>query len=133
MHFLEEITIIATVSVIVTLLLGRLKLPVVAGLVLSGALVGPHGLSLAKDLKTIELIAEVGVVFLLFTIGLEFSLTRLKHIFRQVAIGGLLQVSATATITTLIALALNRTLPEAIVYGFVFALSSTALVLRTLN
>lgn len=133
MHFLEEITIIATVSVIVTLLLGRLKLPVVAGLVLSGALVGPHGLSLAKDLKTIELIAEVGVVFLLFTIGLEFSLTRLKHIFRQVAIGGLLQVSATATITTLIALALDRTLPEAIVYGFVFALSSTALVLRTLN
>ena len=77
MHFLEEITIIATVSVLVTLLLGRLKLPVVAGLVLSGALVGPNGFSLDKDLHTIELIAEVGVVFLLFTIGLEFSLSRL--------------------------------------------------------
>ena len=133
MHFLEEITIIATVSVLVTLLLGRLKLPVVAGLVLSGALVGPNGFSLAKDLHTIELIAEVGVVFLLFTIGLEFSLSRLKHIFRQVALGGILQVSATAAITTLVAVLLEKSLAEALVYGFVFALSSTALVLRTLN
>ncbi len=133
MHFLQEITIIATVSVIVTIILGRFKLPVVAGLVLSGALVGPNALSLAKDLEAIEIIAEVGVVFLLFTIGLEFSLSRLKHIFRQVALGGLLQVSATATITIMIALALERSLPEAVVYGFVFALSSTALVLRTLN
>jgi len=133
MHFLEEITLIATVSIIVTLVLGRFKLPVVAGLVLTGALVGPHGLSLANDSETIEVIAEVGVVFLLFTIGLEFSLGRLKHIFRQVALGGLLQVGATASITTVVALSLNRPLPEAIVYGFVFALSSTALVLRTLN
>ena len=133
MHFLEEITIIATVSVLVTLLLGRLKLPVVAGLVLSGALVGPNGFSLAKDLHTIELIAEVGVVFLLFTIGLEFSLSRLKHIFRQVALGGILQVSATAAITTMVAVLLEKSLAEALVYGFVFALSSTALVLRTLN
>jgi CPA2 family monovalent cation:H+ antiporter-2 len=133
MHFLEEITIIATVSVIVTIVLGRFKLPVVAGLVLSGALVGPHAFSLAKDLETIEIIAEVGVVFLLFTIGLEFSLGRLKHIFKQVALGGILQVSATAGITTGVALALGCSLPEAMVYGFVFALSSTALVLRTLN
>lgn len=133
MHFLQEITIIATVSVIVTIILGRFKLPVVAGLVLSGALVGPNALSLARDLEAIEIIAEVGVVFLLFTIGLEFSLSRLKHIFRQVALGGILQVSATATVTIIIALALDRSLPEAVVYGFVFALSSTALVLRTLN
>jgi monovalent cation:H+ antiporter-2, CPA2 family len=133
MHFLEEITIIATVSVLVTVVLGRFKLPVVAGLVLSGALVGPHGFSLASDLEAIELIAEVGVVFLLFTIGLEFSLKRLKNIFKQVALGGLLQVSATALVTTGVAVWLDVPTEEAIVYGFVFALSSTALVLRTLN
>ena len=74
MHFLQEITIIATVSVLVTIILGRLKLPVIAGLVLSGALVGPNGLSIAQDSEAIEVIAEVGVVFLLFTIGLELSL-----------------------------------------------------------
>ena len=133
MHFLEEITLIAIVSVLVTLVLGRFKLPVVAGLILSGALVGPHGCSLAKDAEVIEVIAEVGVVFLLFTIGLEFSLGRLKHIFKQVALGGLIQVGCTAAIATGIALWFNRPLPESIVYGFVFALSSTALVLRTLN
>ena len=114
-------------------MLGRFKLPVVAGLILSGALVGPHGFSLAKDAEVIEVIAEVGVVFLLFTIGLEFSLGRLKHIFKQVALGGLIQVGCTAAIATGIALWFNRPLPESIVYGFVFALSSTALVLRTLN
>ena len=133
MHFLEEITIIATISVLVTLILGRLKLPVIAGLVLSGALVGPKAFSLAHDPEAIEVIAEVGVVFLLFTIGLEFSLARLRHIFRQVALGGLLQVGVTAAVTTTIALWVGCSLPESIVYGFVFALSSTALVLRTLS
>ena len=133
MHLLEEITVIATVSVLVTLILGRLKLPVVAGLVLSGALVGPKALSLAHDPEAIEVIAEVGVIFLLFTIGLEFSLARLKNIFRQVALGGLLQVSVTALVTSAVCLSLDLSLPESIVYGFVFALSSTALVLRTLG
>ncbi len=133
MHLLEEITVIATVSVIVTLLLGRLKLPVVAGLVLSGALVGPQALSLAHDPEAIEVIAEVGVIFLLFTIGLEFSLSRLKNIFRQVALGGLLQVGVTTLVTSLVCLGLDLSFPEAVVYGFVFALSSTALVLRTLG
>ena len=59
MHFLEEITIIATVSVVVTVIPGRVKLPVVAGLVLSGALVGPHGLSLASEMEAIEVIADL--------------------------------------------------------------------------
>ena len=133
MHLLEEITVIATVSVLVTLVLGRLKLPVVAGLVLSGALVGPKALSLAHDPEAIEVIAEVGVIFLLFTIGLEFSLSRLKNIFRQVALGGLLQVGVTTLVTSMVCLSMDLSLPEAIVYGFVFALSSTALVLRTLG
>ena len=133
MHFLQEITIVATVSVLVTIVLGRLKLPVIAGLVLSGALVGPNGFSIAQDSEAIEVIAEVGVVFLLFTIGLEFSLSKLRHIFRQVALGGLLQVSITAAITTSVSLWVGCSLAESITFGFVFALSSTALVLRTLS
>jgi len=59
MHFLKEITIIATVSVLVTVILGRVKLPVVAGLVLSGALVGPHGFSLPSNMEAIEVIADL--------------------------------------------------------------------------
>ena len=58
MHFLEEITIIATFSVLVTVILGRVKLSVVAGLVLSGALVGPHGFSLASQMEANEVIVD---------------------------------------------------------------------------
>ena len=58
MHFLEEITIIATVSVLVTVILGRVKLPMVAGLVLSGVLVGSYGFSLSSDMEAIALIAD---------------------------------------------------------------------------
>jgi hypothetical protein len=86
---------------------------VVAGLVLSGALVGPKALSLAHDPEAIEVIAEVGVIFLLFTIGLEFSLARLQKYFRQVALGGFLQVSVTALVTSAVCLALVSRCPEA--------------------
>ena len=92
---MNEIALIAAVSVVVTVALGRLKLPAVAGLLLSGAVIGPHGLGWVADMHAIELIAEIGVVFLLFTIGLEFSLSRIKTIFRRVALGGILQVGLT--------------------------------------
>ena len=91
---MNEIALIAAVSVVVTVALGKLKLPAVAGLLLSGAVIGPYGLGWVKDMHAIE-VAEVGVVFLLFTIGLEFSLSRIKTIFRRVALGGILQVGLT--------------------------------------
>ena len=127
---MNEIALIAAVSVVVTVALGRLKLPAVAGLLLSGAVIGPHALGLVKDTHAIELIAEVGVVFLLFTIGLEFSLSRIRTIFRQVALGGILQVGLTMAAAVGIARALERPWAESWVIGFVVALSSTAVVLR---
>lgn len=130
---LEEITIVAAASVVVAVVMGRLRLPVVAGLLLSGALVGPHGFRLVSDTHAIEVIAEVGVVLLLFTIGLEFSLERLKHIFRQVALGGFLQVGVTLGLVAAGAVALGLESGPAVFYGFVFALSSTAIVLRGLT
>ena len=69
---MNEIALIAAVSVVVTVALGKLKLPAVAGLLLSGAVIRPYGLGWVKDTHAIELIAEVGVVFLLFTIGWSF-------------------------------------------------------------
>src|SRR5688572_24118013 len=89
---IDELTVIAGLGVVVTVILARLRLPAVAGLLFAGALFGPYGLALVRSTETIETLAEIGVVMLLFTIGLEFSLERLKHIFRQVAVGGLLQV-----------------------------------------
>ncbi len=130
---LAELAIIATVGAAVTVILSRLRLPTVGGLLVAGALLGPFGLGLVKDIHIIEVLAEVGVVLLLFTIGLEFSLERLRHIFRSVALGGVLQVGLTIAATAGIAISLGQTPGRAVFYGFVFALSSTAIVLRALS
>jgi len=130
---LSELAVIATVAVIVTVLLHRFRLPTVAGLLAAGALIGPYGLGLVTAIQDIEALAEVGVVLLLFTIGLEFSLVRLRRILRQVALGGVLQVASTALVVGLLARAVGVATPTAIFYGFVFSLSSTAIVLRALT
>jgi CPA2 family monovalent cation:H+ antiporter-2 len=129
---LDELAAIAVLAVVVTLVLSRLKLPTVAGLLAAGAILGPYGLGLVHSIHAIEVLAEVGVVLLLFSIGLEFSLARLRHIFRQVAVGGALQVSLTIAVTAGIAVVLGEPAGRGIFYGFVFALSSTAIVLRAL-
>ncbi|HMI91121.1 MAG TPA: cation:proton antiporter [Polyangiales bacterium] len=129
---LDELAIVAALAVAVTVILSRLMLPTVAGLLLAGALLGPFGLRLATSVHAIEVLAEVGVVLLLFSIGLEFSLARLRDIFRQVALGGLLQVGLTTAVTASVAMALGEPFGRALFYGFAFALSSTAIVLRAL-
>lgn len=130
---IDELAIVAGVAVLVTLLLARLRLPTVAGLLAAGALVGPFGLGLATSISSIEVLAEVGVVLLLFSIGLEFSFTRLRHIFRQVAIGGALQVGLSIGAAVVCALLWGQSASRGVFYGFVFALSSTAIVLRALS
>src|SRR5688572_10731799 len=129
---LDELAVVMIVAVVVTVVLARLKLPTVAGLLAAGALLGPFGLKLATSVDAIEVLAEVGVVLLLFTIGLEFSLARLRDIFRQVALGGVVQVGLTIAATTGVCVALGQPLGVGLLYGFVFALSSTAIVLRAL-
>lgn len=129
---LDELAIVTALAVAVTIFLSKLKLPTVAGLLAAGALLGPFGLKLVRSVHAIEVLAEVGVVLLLFSIGLEFSLARLRDIFRQVALGGALQVGLTTLAAALVAVALGQTFGVGLFYGFVFALSSTAIVLRAL-
>ncbi len=129
---LDELALVAALAVAVTVILARFKLPTVAGLLAAGALLGPFGLRVAKSVDAIEVLAEVGVVLLLFSIGLEFSLARMRNILRQVALGGALQVGLTTGITTLVAVGLGEPMGRAVFYGFAFALSSTAIVLRAL-
>jgi len=129
---LDELAIVTALAVAVTVILSKLQLPTVAGLLAAGALLGPFGLGLVTSIDAIEVLAEVGVVLLLFSIGLEFSLARLRHIMRQVALGGFMQVGLTTGVTACIAVALGQTWARGVFYGFVFALSSTAIVLRAL-
>lgn len=129
---LPQLVVILVVGVIATLLVSRLRLPSAAGLLLAGAVVGPFGLRLVDDSEAIEVLAEVGVVLLLFTIGLEFSLERFVRIARLVIVGGALQVGITGGVAFGLAVALGFSTEQSIFFGFVFALSSTAIVLRGL-
>jgi CPA2 family monovalent cation:H+ antiporter-2 len=130
---LDELAIVAALAVFATVLLSKVRLPTVAGLLAAGALMGPHGLRLTTSEDAIEQLAEVGVVLLLFSIGLEFSLSRLRRIFRQVAVGGSLQVGLTTAVTALAAALWGEPLGRSLFFGFAFALSSTAIVLRALS
>ncbi len=128
-----ELAIVVVLAVFAALLLHRVRLPPVIGFLVAGAIAGPDGIGLVTDTEDIELIAEVGVILLLFSVGLEFSLSRLRFIWRAVAIGGSLQVGITVLATYLLLTALGETPQRAVFFGLVVALSSTAIVLGALD
>ena len=132
-QLIGELAVVVALAVLAALLLHRVRLPPVIGFLVAGAIAGPDGVGLVQDTEDIELIAEIGVILLLFAIGLEFSLSRLRYIWRAVAIGGSLQVGVTVLATFLILTAVDETPQRAVFFGLVFALSSTAIVLRALD
>ncbi len=115
-----------------------LKLPPMLGYLVVGVLIGPNALAIAQDSKGIRYLAEFGVVFLMFVIGLEFSLPKLRAMRRHVFGLGLSQVVLTVLITTAASLALALLLPQwwtiswqsALALGGVMAMSSTAIVIK---
>lgn len=127
---LGEALVLLLASVAVLLVSHRLRLPAVVGLLLTGMLIGPSGLGLFSRLAAVEVAAEIGVVFLLFAIGLEFSLDRLREIRRPFAVGGSLQSGLTILVVAALALALGQPPRRALFVGFLVALSSTAVVLK---
>jgi len=130
---LNDIVIVFGLAIVVLIVCHRLRLPSIVGFLLTGLLVGPHGLALVAAVHEVEVMAEIGVILLLFAIGIEFSLKQLLQIKRIVLIGGLLQVSLTACITAASVMFLNMPAGEAVFLGFLFALSSTAIVLKLLQ
>ena len=113
----------------------KLRQPVLLGYLASGLIVGPFGLKLLNDDNLIKALAEFGVAFLLFALGVEFSLTELKRV-KDIAIkGSLLQIGLTTTLVTLITMIFGFAsgFAEGIFLGVVFSLSSTAVVLKTLT
>lgn len=130
--FLKSLTILLSAAAFVVFVLHRARIPSLVGFLLAGMLLGPHGLHLIKDLHTIQIFAEIGVILLLFVIGLEFSLSRfLKMRLEVFGIGGL-YVLITIVLTTLVLLPWLKDLNIAIFSGFLVALSSTAIVMQLL-
>lgn len=126
-----DILIIFLASVPVAFLCLRMKLPLVVGLMLTGIAIGPYGLGLINDVAGVEILAEIGVMLLLFTIGLEFSLKRLRKMKRLVLVGGGLQILLTVAIIAALAAMFGRHANQAVFFGFLVALSSTAIVLKS--
>lgn len=131
-EILADLTILLAAAVTVVVVLSRLRLPTIAGFVVAGALLGPSGLGIVQSSGGVEVLAEVGVILLLFTIGLEFSLGRLRRIWRVVAFGGGLQVGLTTLAVTAAAVGAGFGVSQGVFFGFLLALSSTAIVLRGL-
>lgn len=127
---LRELIIILTVSLPITYLFHRAKLPALVGFLITGVLIGPYGAAIITETRVVERLADIGVVLLLFTVGLEFSITDIIRSGRQLLIGGGTQVLLTIAAVTGIALLLHYPLPQAVFFGFLASLSSTAIVLK---
>jgi CPA2 family monovalent cation:H+ antiporter-2 len=130
---LKDIVIIFALSIIVNLFFNKLKIPTVVGYLLTGILAGPYLLSLVDGKHEIELLAEIGVILLLFTIGMEFSLKHLLKIRKIVFLGGLMQVSITGIVFYVCSIFYGLDVKSGIFIGFITALSSSALVLKLLQ
>ena len=130
---LNDIIIIFGIAIAVLFVCHRLRVPEVVGLLLTGIVTGPYGLELVKAVHEVEAFAEIGVVLLLFTIGIEFSFERLLRIKKSILIGGSLQVFLTFLATLLITRQLGKTFNEAVFIGFLVTLSSTAIVLKLIQ
>ena len=128
-HLLQNMAVILITAVIVLLIFNKLKLPTMIGLFITGIVLG-HAIN---DTSMISTLSELGVVFLLFIIGLEFSIEKFSAIKRYALIGGILQVSLTTALVTLLGLALGLTLNSAIFLGFLVAFSSTAIVMKIMQ
>lgn len=135
MHFplLQDIVILMGFSVVVVFLLQRLRLPSILGFLITGVIIGPYGLSLIEAVEQVEIISEIGVILLLFVIGMELSLKQLKSMRKTVFYGGFLQVGLTVTVTTLVYRFIGFPWNESVFIGFLFSLSSTAIVLKILQ
>lgn len=138
-EFLDELVIVFGAAVFVTLLFQKLRIPVVIGMIATGIVLGPMCFGIVYQDEIIKALAELGVVMLLFTIGLEFSLEELKSLKRLVLIGGPLQIVLTAFFisilagTLLHAFGIGVPVRTAILLGLVCSVSSTAICVKMLR
>ena len=130
---IKDIVVILLVSIPIILLFNKLKLPSIAGFLIAGLIIGPFGFQLISNTGEIEIMAEIGVILLLFTIGLEFSLKELAKMKKLLLFGGGLQVLITILISAVLLYLLGMDIRQAIFFGMLVSLSSTAIVLKLLS
>jgi CPA2 family monovalent cation:H+ antiporter-2 len=133
LNILKDIVVIFALSTLVNFLFTKIKVPTIIGYLLTGVIAGPNLLAIIKLPHEIDLMAEIGVVLLMFTIGLEFSLNHLFKIRRIVFVGGFIQLILTATVTMVVSRIYGLDWKASVFIGFITSLSSTAVVLKILQ
>jgi len=129
---LRDLAAVMLAAVAMGFLFYRLKQPVIIGYLIGGLIVGPYGFRFISDLHTIELFAELGVMLLMFALGVEFSMGELRPVWRLAVIGGSAQILVTVGLTALVSRGFGLTLGAGILLGCMIALSSTIIVLKVL-
>jgi CPA2 family monovalent cation:H+ antiporter-2 len=130
---MNDILIIVGLSAAVLYICHRLKVPVIVGYLATGVAAGPYGLALIREIEAVRVLAEVGVVSLLFTIGLEFSFRNLMRVRRSVLLGGSLQVGLTILAAAGLSFGFDLSAGQSLFIGFLASLSSTAIVVKVLQ
>lgn len=133
-NLLPELVVTYAIALVFILVLARLRVPPIVAFIIAGGVAGPGGIGIVKTEEEVEMLAELGIVLLLFTVGLEFSLKEIQRIWKAVLFGGSLQIVATAAaLMLLLYLTVNETWRVSLFIGLFVALSSTAIVLRELS
>ncbi len=129
---IQDIVIILFFSIATIFLFNKVKVPSIVGFLITGMIIGPYGLKLIKSVDEIEVMAEIGVILLLFTIGIEVSLSQIVRIRKLLIMGGGLQFLLTSLISFIIFYSLGISLSQSIFFSCLISLSSTAIITKLL-
>jgi len=127
-----DLIIVLATAIVGGMLARRLRLPTFLGYLIGGIVIGPYGFGFVQDVATVKALATIGVVLLLFALGLEFSLKEIARLGKNAILGGITQILLTAAVGMALGTFLELTILEAVFFGFIIALSSTMIVLKSL-
>ncbi|WP_111707257.1 cation:proton antiporter domain-containing protein [Lutibacter citreus] len=127
------VSILAILIIIFGLILKRFKQPYIIGYIMIGALIGEHGIGLIKDSDSIHHLGEIGIILLLFFIGMEISLPELVKQWKLAVVSTLLQVGFSVLTVIIIGYFFNWNIERSVILGFVIALSSSAVIIKIIQ
>ena len=127
---LRDLVILVAVAIPVVVLAYRMRVPTIVGFLVTGIAIGPTALGLVRETESVAALAEIGVVLLLFAVGLELSLSRIVRMGKVILRAGTMQMAGTMAVVFLLALAAGVPWRTGTLFGALFALSSTAVILK---
>ncbi|MCA9482445.1 MAG: cation:proton antiporter [Nitrospina sp.] len=132
-EIIQDLSLLLLVSLPINLLFHKIKWPSIMGYLVAGVFIGPHAMGWISDPRSVDHLAEIGIILLLFLIGLEFSLSHLLKDVGRILTAGTLQLALTAGALTLIAPMMDLGYGKGLLVGVLAGLSSTAIVLKMIT